>query len=259
MKNFFLFLFFVVIVVTTIWVTKNFDKIVGRVEQKVVEEVFPKSIQYLLDPEITPEPLPDPEVIAGKVRSLFQLNTLKQDYDFKAPVSNNANQKTIWGALTYEDLTVTGFADAIFGIDLQNFSEENVQIVDADTVRIYLPRSQVLYIVVDNNRTWRSEQNSRFLTQPDPLLETRARQIGQEKVRMEAERDIPRLREADENAKKEIGNFLRLTEDLEFVFSDEPLNTMASEISVEEDSLQDPIEAEDPEKLPDEYIYYSDD
>lgn len=166
----------------------------------------------------TPAVLPDPVTIVREVQDLARLETAS--YSFEKVLRAEREQDLLWGVFG-ETMLFVAHGEVVAGVDLEKMDEEDVQVVDPDTVMVHLPEAEIFYIVLDNQRSYVADRDTGLLTRADPQLETIVRRRADEELRRAAEEsDI--LERANENATVYMRDFLQSLGFEEIIFTDAP-------------------------------------
>ena len=100
-----------------------------------------------VDPQVTV--LPNPTVIVESVRQLAKLETISMT--FQRQFSSERNQE-LWG-LFGERLVFDAYGQVIAGVDLSQIEISDVEVVDNQTIRIFMPKTEIFQVVLDNERS----------------------------------------------------------------------------------------------------------
>lgn len=208
---FFLIVFFAVsalAVFTVVSVLNSTRNAVAPVGEFVRELVIPA----------TPAVLPDPVTIVREVQDLARLETAS--YSFEKVLRAEREQDLLWGAFG-ETMLFVAHGDVVAGVDLQKMAEDDVQVVDPDTVMVHLPEAEIFHVVLDNEESYVADRDTGLLTRADPELETLVRRQAEAELRAAAEEsDI--LGRANENATVYMRDFLQGLGFEEIIFTDAP-------------------------------------
>jgi len=170
---------------------------------------------------VEPIVLPDPVTLLRQINDEARLMTISADYE--QIVTSERNTDLLWG-LAGETMIFQGVGKVTGGLDLNNMSAEDIQVVDPVTVRIHLPPSIIFddLPVLDTERSKVLDRDTGLLTQADPQLETQLRQVAQEQILAAAyESDL--LSRADYNAQLQIAALMQGAGFENVIFEDEPL------------------------------------
>ena len=69
----------------------------------------------------------------------------------------------------------------VAGIDLSNITAADVSVV-SNTVTITMPKAQILYSKLDNDKTYVYDRETGLLNKPDPNLETQLRKVAEQEI-----------------------------------------------------------------------------
>jgi len=208
---FFLIVFFAVsalAVFTVVRLLNSAQDAVAPVGEFVRELVIPA----------TPAVVPNPATIVREVQDLARLETAS--YSFEKVLRAEREQDLLWGVFG-ETMLFVAHGEVIAGVDLDQMQEEDVQVVDPDTVMVHLPAAEIFYVVLDNEESYVADRDTGLLTRADPELETIVRRRAEDELRRAAEEsDI--LGRANENATVYMRDFLQSLGFEEVIFTDAP-------------------------------------
>jgi hypothetical protein len=106
-----------------------------------------------------------------------------------------------------DELLLVASGEVVAGFDLSEMREQDIT-VRGDHVTIALPQPEILYSRVDNRETYVYERNTGLFREPDPRIETEARQLAEEAMVDRAQRGGI-LGQADANGRLHIEALLR--------------------------------------------------
>ena len=157
-------------------------------------------------PTFTPTPTPTPRVIITEVKALGRLETSK--YMMSTIIDLKREPATVWEQIFGADsLLLLAEGEVVAGIDMTQITTQDT-VVQGDYVSITLPKPEILYSKVDNNRTYVYERMTGLFVRPDIELEGEARRLAEDAmVKRALEGDI--LRQAEVNARMQVEAFLR--------------------------------------------------
>ena len=170
---------------------------------------------------VEPIILPDPVTLLRQINDEARLMTVSADYE--QIVTSERNTDLLWG-LAGETMIFQGVGKVTGGLDLNQLTAVDIQVVDPTTVRIHLPPSIIFddLPVLDTERSQVLDRDTGFLTQADPQLETQLRQAAQEQILAAAyESDL--LSRADYNAQLQITALMQGAGFETVIFEDDPL------------------------------------
>lgn len=168
--------------------------------------------------EATPVILPDPVVIVHEINELARLETASMELE--KVIRAERDQDLLWGALG-ETLIFVAYGEVIAGVDLAKIQPADMQVIDPDTVMIYLPDAEIFVATLDNQRSYVADRDTGILTDSDPTLETQVRQAAEQEI-LEAALEAGILREANQNAEAYMRTFLNNLGFENVVFTDAP-------------------------------------
>lgn len=154
----------------------------------------------------TPVVLPDPVIIVTEIQDLARLETASYSFE-KIIRAERGDASFLWGALG-ESLIFVAHGEAVAGVDLEDMSAADLQVVDPETVMVHLPEAEVFSVRLDNQKSYVADRDTGVLVRADPQLETQVRQTAEDELLLAAqESDI--LVRANNNAEAYMSNFLR--------------------------------------------------
>jgi len=158
-------------------------------------------------PTVSPTntPTPTPIVVINKITGLGRLETTEFAMQTIIDLSNEPNN--LWEEVVGGDkIVLVAEGEVVAGVDLSKIEPADID-VDGTTVTIILPPTEVFYSRIDNEKTKVYERDAGLLVSPDPNLESRARQMAEEKLTKWAiERNI--YDRAESSANLQVENLL---------------------------------------------------
>lgn len=114
----------------------------------------------------------------------------------------------IWEEILGTDsLLLLAEGEVVAGIDMTQITKQDI-VIQGDYVSMTLPKPEILYSKIDNNRTYVYERVTGLFLKPDIELEGEARQLAEQAMVDRAlEGEI--LEQAEANARMQIEAFLR--------------------------------------------------
>ena len=187
------------------------DDIVAYATNRIVDETVTQPMERLVKSigiQATPEVRPDQIVIVREVKKLSQLHTAQMELQNIVEADSGTDS---WFGLFEDNLIFVAVGSVQAGIDLGKLTEFDIQATSFQTVQIRLPASEIFIATLDNDKSYVADRDvglgARILD-PDPQLETLARQSGEEKI-LEAALENGILEQADENAQLLMEGFLK--------------------------------------------------
>ncbi len=128
----------------------------------------------------TPTPTPTPIVVINHIESLGRLETAQ--YLMQTVVNLENEPTNIWEQVFGTDkLMLVAEGEVVAGFDLSQVTEDRIN-VSGKRVVLNLPAPEILYSRIDNERTQVYERETGLFLQPDPSLESRARQLAEQSL-----------------------------------------------------------------------------
>ncbi len=157
-------------------------------------------------PTWTPTPTPTPRVIITEVRLLGRLETVK--YMASTIIDLERQPNTVWDKVLGTDkLLLLAEGEVVAGFDMARVTREDI-VVEGNRVTITLPPPEIFYSKIDNQRTRVYERTTGLFRQPDPAIESEARQLA-EQAMMDRALEGEILRQAEMSGRVQIEAFLR--------------------------------------------------
>jgi len=142
--------------------------------------------------------------VIKEIRNLQRLETASFTIEkiIDGGTSGNVFQQILFG----DRILLIAHGQVIAGFDLSQISEKDVVIKDK-SIRITLPKPQVLVTTLDNTQTRVYDRTRGILNPGDKDLESKAREAAQNSIKEAAcKGDI--LKQASDNARKQLTAFL---------------------------------------------------
>lgn len=135
--------------------------------------------------EATPIILPSSTTIVHEINDLARLETAS--VEMEKVVTAERNSETLWGVLG-ESMIFVANGKIVAGIDFAEMEEEDLQVVDPDTVMVHLPEAKIFddLPALDNEKSYVADRDTGLLTRADPELESEVRRIAEARLREEA-------------------------------------------------------------------------
>lgn len=139
--------------------------------------------------------------VVTRMKALNRLETASFTIEkiIDAGTAGNRLQQVLFG----DRLLLIAHGEVIAGFDLSQMSEDDIKIID-DTMTIILPKPQILFTSLDNEKTRVYDRQKGLLTTGDKDLESEAR-IEAERVIRSAACSAEILETASQNAREQLG------------------------------------------------------
>lgn len=174
------------------------DNVVMQPMQRLV-----KGIGIMATPEIRPNSV----TIVREINNLAQLQTAS--FQMEKIVTASTGEDDLFG-LFEDSMIFVAVGEVTAGIDLAKLTPNDIQAATYQTVTLRLPSAEIFISTLDNDLSYVADRDVGIgtrLIEPDPNLETKVRQAGEQAIYEAAlERDI--LGIADENAQDVLRGFL---------------------------------------------------
>lgn len=126
----------------------------------------------------TPTVIPDPVTIINEVKAVARLETIH--YTVEKVVTAETNQGVL--AVFFGDkLLFVGHGYVIAGIDMTKINEDDMWLQDG-ALYVRLPETEIFVATLDNDKSYVYDRDIGILVNPDPGLETLARQVAEEEI-----------------------------------------------------------------------------
>lgn len=172
----------------------------------IVEPIGDRFRQLLVP--ATPVVLPNAATIVHQINDMARLQTAS--YELEKVVTADSQQDGLVDMLLGESMVFVAYGKVYAGVDLQEMSEQDLVVVDPDTVMVHLPEAQIFtdIPVLDNTQSYVADRDTGLLTKGDAELETRVRQAGEAAI-LEAAQNSDILERATFNAQQAITQLLQ--------------------------------------------------
>lgn len=187
-----------------------------RQTQKTTQPISDLMQQLFI--EATPVILPDPVIIVHEINELARLETASMELE--KVIRAERDQDLLWGALG-ETLIFVAYGEVIAGVDLAKMQPADMQVIDPDTVMVYLPDAEIFVATLNNQRSYVANRDTGILTNSDPTLETQVRQAAEQEI-LEAALEAGILGRANQNAESYMKTFLTNLGFENVIFTDAP-------------------------------------
>jgi hypothetical protein len=127
----------------------------------------------------TPTIIPDPITIIYEVQSLARLETIR--YNVEKVITAETGQGVL-APLFGDKLLFVGHGYIIAGIDMSKIKPEDLWLQNG-ILNVRLPQTEILVATLDNEKSYVYDRDVGILRNPDPSLETQARQVAEEEIR----------------------------------------------------------------------------
>lgn len=146
----------------------------------------------------------DTTAVVQEIRALNKWETASFTIEKVIDQGNSGNmfQQFLFG----DKILLIAHGEAVAGFDLSTLSPNDVHI-QGNSITVTLPKPQIIYTRLDNDKTRVYDRQQGLLTQPDKNLESNAR-VSAEKAIQAAACSDNILTVASDNARKEISTLL---------------------------------------------------
>jgi len=133
----------------------------------------------------TPTIIPDPATYINEIRALARLETIQ--YSIEKVITAEISQGNL-GFLLGDKLLFVAHGIVIAGIDMTKLNPEDMRLENG-VLRVNLPDAEIFVATLDNSKSYVYDRNTGLLAQPDPNLETLARQSAEDEIKKAALED----------------------------------------------------------------------
>jgi hypothetical protein len=178
---------------------------INQAEKRLVDPVG-DLVRQLIVP-VTPVILPNPTTIVRQINTLSRLETAS--VDLEKVFTAERNSEALWGLLG-ESMVFVAYGRVVAGVDFDQMSPADLQVVDPNTVWIHLPDATLFddLPALDNEKSFVADRDTGLLTRADPQLESNVRRLAEATIREEA-LSTGVLEKADQNAQQYMLQFLQ--------------------------------------------------
>jgi hypothetical protein len=168
----------------------------------------------------TPVILPNPSVIVNQIQGEAELVTVSMKLE--RIVTAERNNDVLWGIMG-ESLIFVAHGHVEAGIDLSQLREEDVVVVDPDTVMINLPPARIYddKPILDTERSYVANRSTGLLTRADAQLETEVRRVAEQQL-LNAARETELTAEAQRRGELVVEALVRAFGFTNIIFTDGP-------------------------------------
>ena len=142
--------------------------------------------------------------VIKEIRNLQRIETAS--FTIEKVIDGGTSGNTFEQLLFGDKILLIAHGQVIAGFDLSQISEKEIEI-KANTIRLTLPKPQVLVTTLDNTQTRVYDRTRGILNPGDKDLESKAREAAQNSIR-EAACKGNILKQASDNARKQLTAFL---------------------------------------------------
>lgn len=116
--------------------------------------------------------------VIDQVRALSKLETIH--YQLEKVVSGKSSGP-LPDFLTSDKILLVAHGEVVAGVDLGKITANDITVL-SDTVTIRMPKPEVLYSKLDNDKTYVYDRQTGVFSRPDPNLETQIRQAAEKDI-----------------------------------------------------------------------------
>ena len=116
--------------------------------------------------------------VLDEVRALSKLETVH--YQLEKVVTGKSSGP-LPDFLTSDKILLVAHGEVVGGVDLSKVTADDITVL-SDTVTIRLPKAEVLYSKLDNDKTYVYDRQTGIFSRPDPNLETQIRGAAEQDI-----------------------------------------------------------------------------
>lgn len=125
--------------------------------------------------------------VIDQIRSLSKLETVH--YQLEKVVTGKSSGP-LPDFLTSDKILLVAHGEVVAGIDLSDMQPDAVTVLtDTNTVLVTVPKAQILYSKLDNDKTYVYDRQTGVFNKPDPNLESQMRQVAEQQIVKAAQED----------------------------------------------------------------------
>jgi len=167
---------------------------------------------------ITPTPIEVLPVSAAIIRETLQTSKLETaDTPIEERYDGTKDLDYLWGLFS-QKMIFMAYGNIISGVDLSKIQESDITPINTDTVKIRLPKSEILHVILNNNLSGVMDVKLGIMADLDDQMETRIRQYAQNDFEKTAQSSSNILSKATENAQDSIKKLLEPLNYKYFIF-----------------------------------------
>lgn len=201
-----MYLFFIVFFVMASFAAYTVISTVSKVDNAVTQPLGDLFKQLVVP--ATPVILPSNTTIVHEINNLARLETASIEME-KVVTAERGDNDVLWGIMS-ESLIFIAHGKVVAGVDFAEMTPDNVQVIDPDTVMVYLPPAKIFddLPVLDNEKSYVADRDTGLLAGSDPQMETEVRRVAEARLREEA-LTTGLLQTANVNAQEYMRSFLQ--------------------------------------------------
>jgi hypothetical protein len=168
----------------------------------------------------TPVILPSASVIVNQIQGEAELVTVSMKLE--RIITAERNNEVLWGMMG-ESLLFVAHGHVEAGIDLSQLREEDIVVVDPETVMINLPPARIYddKPILDTERSYVANRSTGLLTRADPQLETEVRRVAEQEL-LNAAHETELVAEAQRRGELVVEALVRAFGFTNIIFTDGP-------------------------------------
>jgi hypothetical protein len=116
--------------------------------------------------------------VIDQVRALSKLETIH--YQLEKVVTGKSSGP-LPDFLTSDKILLVAHGEVVAGVDLSKITAQDIDVL-TDTVTIRMPKPEVMYSKLDNDKTYVYDRQTGVFSRPDPNLETQIRQAAEKDI-----------------------------------------------------------------------------
>ncbi len=141
--------------------------------------------------------------VIDQIRALSKLETIH--YQLEKVVTGKSSGP-LPDFLTSDKILLVAHGEVVAGVDLSKITAADITVV-SNTVTMRIPKAEVLYSKLDNDKTYVYDRQTGVFSRPDPNLETQIRQAAEQEI-LKTSLEDGILDKAGQNAQEVIRTLL---------------------------------------------------
>ncbi len=212
-----MYLFFIIFFAMASFAAYTVISAVNKVDSAVTEPLGDMFRQLIVP--ATPVILPSNTTIVHEINNLARLETASIEME-KVVTAERGDNDLLWGIMS-ESLIFVAHGKVVAGVDFAEMKPENLQVVDQDTVMVYLPPAKIFddLPALDNEKSYVADRDTGLLAGADAQMETEVRRVAEARLREEA-LATGLLQTANVNAQEYMRTFLQGLGFTEVIFTE---------------------------------------
>lgn len=179
-----MYLFFIIFFALASFAAYTVIATVNKVDRAVTEPLGDMFRQLIVP--ATPVILPSNTTIVREINNLARLETASIEME-KVVTAERGDTNLLWGVMS-ENLIFVAHGKVVAGVDFAEMTPDNVQVIDPQTVMVYLPPAKIFddLPALNNEKSYVAHRSTGLLAGADAQMETEVRRVAEARLREEA-------------------------------------------------------------------------